>query len=196
MANRTGLIKRKTTETSIELFLDLDGKGDSEVETGIPFLNHMLTLFAKHGLFDMRIEAKGDLDIDGHHTVEDLGICLGQAIKECLGDKSGIERYGFSILPMDETLILVSLDISGRPYLVYEVDLPVEIIGSYDTGLTVEFLHAMVNGLGLTLHVNLLTGKNAHHIIEAIFKALSKALSQATRVDSRIKGIPSTKGAL
>ncbi|MBI4743720.1 MAG: imidazoleglycerol-phosphate dehydratase HisB [Actinobacteria bacterium] len=194
--DRTGSVKRKTTETSIEFFLNLDGKGDSEVETGIPFLNHMLILFAKHGLFDMRIEAKGDLDIDGHHTVEDLGICLGQAIKECLGDKSGIERYGFSILPMDETLVLVSLDISGRPYLVYEVDLPVEIIGSYDTSLTVEFLQAVVNTLGLTLHVRLLSGKNTHHIIEAVFKALAKALSQAVGINPRISGIPSTKGML
>jgi imidazoleglycerol-phosphate dehydratase len=197
MSNRISVINRKTTETSIKLSLDLDGKGTSEINTGIPFFDHMLILFAKHGLFDLKVEAAGDLEVDGHHTVEDIGICLGQAIKESLGDKRGIKRYGLAFVPMDEALAMVSLDISGRAYLVYDVDLEGETIGGFDTDLMVELLQAVVNNAGLTLHVKLMAGRNAHHIVEAIFKALAKALDMGTSIDSRIgEDIPSTKGQL
>ena len=176
--------------------LELDGAGKAEVATGIPFLDHMLELFAKHGLFDLKLLAEGDLEIDGHHTVEDIGICLGQAIDRALADKAGLRRYGSAILPMDEALVLVALDISGRSHLVYEIELPVEIIGSYDTSLTVEFLQALANNAALTLHVKMLRGGNAHHVIEAVFKGLGRALDQATGIDPRVAGVPSTKGKL
>ncbi len=196
MAGRTSRVERKTRETDIELILNLDGKGEAEINTGLPFFDHMLLLFAQHGLFDLKVKAKGDLDVDGHHTVEDIGICLGQAAKEALGDKQGINRYGFSILPMDEALICVSLDISGRPYLVYDVNVPPEMIGSFDTNLAVEFLQALVNHSGATLHIRLMSGRNAHHIIEALFKGLAKAFDMATQIDERVKGVPSSKGKL
>jgi len=196
MAGRRSTVKRKTGETDIELVLNLDGRGNSQIDTAVPFFDHMLVLLAQHALFDLEIRAKGDLNVDSHHTVEDVGICLGQAIKESLGDKRGIKRYGFSILPMDEALACVSLDISGRPYLVYDVDVPAETIGNFDTGLVVEFLRALVNQSGITLHVRLLSGRNAHHVLEAIFKGLAKALDVATTIDPRVEGVPSSKGEL
>lgn len=196
MAGRRSTVKRKTGETDIELVLNLDGRGNSQIDTAVPFFDHMLVLLAQHALFDLEIRAKGDLNVDSHHTVEDVGICLGQAIKESLGDKQGIKRYGFSILPMDEALACISLDISGRPYLVYDVDVPAETIGNFDTGLVVEFLRALLNQSGITLHVRLLSGRNAHHVLEAIFKGLAKALDMATTIDPRVEGVPSSKGEL
>lgn len=194
--SRNAQIERKTKETQIILALKLDGTGQADVSTGIPFLDHMLELFAKHGLFDLKLSAKGDLEVDSHHTVEDIGICLGDAINQALGNKSSIRRYGDSLLPMDEALVLVAVDISGRAYLVYEVDLPMETIGTYDTSLTVEFLQALVNRASLTLHVKMFRGGNAHHVIEAVFKGLGRALDQATSLDPRVAGVPSTKGEL
>lgn len=196
MADRASTVKRKTEETNIELTLNLDGSGRSEIETTVPFLDHMMVLLAQHGLFDLKIKATGDLKVDSHHTVEDVGICLGQAIKESLGEKLGIRRYGFSILPMDEALACVSLDISGRPYLVYDVDVPAETIGNFDTSLVIEFLRALVNNSGITLHVRMLSGRNAHHVLEVVFKGLAKALDMATSIDPRVEGVPSSKGEL
>lgn len=196
MPGRTSVINRQTVETKIELSFNIDGQGKGEVDTKIPFFDHMLSLFSRHGLFDLKVEARGDLGVDSHHTVEDVGICLGQAIKESLGDKKGIARYGYSLLPMDETLVAVAVDISGRPYLAYDIDLPIETIGNFDTSLVPEFLQAVANNAGLTLHVRLLTGRNPHHIIEAVFKGLGKALDMATTIDPRISDIPSTKGKL
>lgn len=196
MNQRKVQISRKTTETEIELSLNLDGEGKSEIEINIPFLQHMLALFAKHGLFDMSLKAKGDLKVDAHHTVEDTGICLGQALKKALGEKIGISRFGYSLTPMDEALTLIALDISSRPLLSYQVDLNQEIIGDFDINLTVEFFRSFVNEAGITLHIIKLAGENSHHIIESIFKGLGKALDMATIIDSRIKGIPSTKGEL
>ncbi len=195
--DRRAEIVRETKETRIRVELNLDGQGNVEVATGIPFFDHMLSMVGKHGLIDLDIAAEGDLEVDGHHTVEDVGICLGQALKDALGDRKGIRRYGSSLMPMDETLVLVALDISGRPYLVYDVDLPVEIIGTYDTALTVEFLQAFITSAGITLHVKMLAGKNAHHMVEAIFKGLAKALLEAVDINPRIADvIPSTKGML
>jgi imidazoleglycerol-phosphate dehydratase len=197
MQERKARISRETKETQIVIELNLDGQGITDIDTGIPFFDHMLSMVGRHGLIDLAIKATGDLEIDGHHTVEDVGICLGQAIKEALGDKKGIRRYGSCIMPMDETLMLVALDISGRPYLVNDVDLPVEIIGTYDTALTNEFLQAFATTAGITLHVKQLAGKNAHHIVEASFKGLARALGEAVEINPRIAGIvPSTKGML
>lgn len=193
---RRATVKRDTKETNIELKLDLDGAGVSDVSTGIPFFDHMLTLFARHGLFDLTVKASGDIGVDAHHTVEDVGICLGQAFSEALVDKTGIVRYGHALLPMDESLALVALDISGRSYLTYDVDVPMEVVGTFDTPLVKEFLQAFANNLGLTLHVRLFTGKNTHHIIEAVFKGLGQALDAATTLDPRVKDIPSSKGQL
>lgn len=194
---RQAEIKRETGETSIIVKFNADGSGISAVNTGIGFFDHMLTLLTKHGFLNLAIECKGDLAVDGHHTVEDVGISLGQAIKEALGDKAGIVRYGTSFVPMDETLVLVSLDISGRPYLVYDVDAVLTpLIGSYDSELTEEFLRALCVHAGITLHVKLMHGKNSHHIVEAIFKALGRALGDAVRKDPRIQGVMSTKGML
>lgn len=195
--DRKSVVSRQTLETQIQLEINLDGQGTVEVDTGIPFFDHMLSMVGKHGLIDLKIVAKGDLEIDGHHTVEDVGISLGQAFKEALGDKKGIKRYGYSIMPMDEALALVTLDISGRPYLVYDVDLPVEMIGTYDSVLTVEFLQAFVTNAGITMHVKMFAGRNAHHMVEAIFKGLAKALMEAVEINPRAAGaIPSTKGML
>ncbi|MHB8841087.1 MAG: imidazoleglycerol-phosphate dehydratase HisB [Candidatus Aquicultor sp.] len=195
--DRRAEIVRETKETRIRVELNLDGQGNVEVATGIPFFDHMLSMVGKHGLIDLDIAAEGDLEIDGHHTVEDVGICLGQALKDALGDRKGIRRYGSSLMPMDETLALVAMDISGRPYLVYDVDLPVELIGTYDTALTVEFLQAFTTNAGITLHVKMMAGKNAHHMVEAIFKGLAKALLEAVDINPRIADvIPSTKGML
>lgn len=193
---RTSVTERKTGETNIAIELNLDGQGQSQIATGIGFFDHMLILWARHGLFDLKVKADGDLEVDGHHTVEDTGIVLGAAIKEALGDKSGIKRYGTAFVPMDEALAMVSLDISGRPYLVFEAELPGGSIGGFDTELVEEFLRALAVQAGLTLHVRVLYGKNAHHMVEAIFKALGRALSEACLKDERIVGVMSTKGVL
>jgi len=194
---RKATIKRKTKETDISLDLNLDGKGRYSINTSIPFLDHMLSLMCKHGLFDMRIKAKGDIDIDYHHTVEDIGIVLGKALKQTLGDMKGISRYGQSSVPMDEALATVSLDISGRPYLVYRVELPKKArIKNFDPDLVEDFLQAFVSNSSITLHVNVSYGRNIHHIIEAIFKGLGRALRDAVSIDKKIIGILSTKGIL
>ena len=193
---RTAVLKRQTAETNITASLDIDGTGQSEIATGIGFFDHMLILFAKHGLFNLTLTAEGDLHIDGHHTVEDAGIVLGQALVQALGDKSGIKRYGTAFVPMDEALVMVSLDISGRPFLAFDVDIPTERIGNFDSELTEEFLRALTVHAGLTLHVHLMAGKNAHHIVEGVFKALGRALDEATKKDERIVGVMSTKGML
>ncbi|HCE43115.1 MAG TPA: imidazoleglycerol-phosphate dehydratase HisB [Lentisphaeria bacterium] len=193
---RTAKIVRKTKETSITVEINLDGSGKSTVSTGIPFLNHMLELFAKHGLFDLDISAKGDLHIDCHHTIEDLGIVLGDAIAKATGDKTGIRRYGWCILPMDEALAMVSLDLSGRPYLVYDLVPPAARVKDIDTRLFHEFFQALSVKGGMNLHINLMKGEEAHHVFEAVFKAFAKALDQAVSYDSRITGVLSTKGML
>lgn len=193
---RSAEIVRKTAETNISLSINIDGTGQSQISTGIGFFDHMLTLLAKHGLFDLKVDAKGDIFVDGHHTVEDTGIVLGQALAQALKDKGGIKRYGTAFVPMDEALAMVSLDISGRPFLVFEGDFSVQQIGTYDSQLTEEFLRAFAVHGGITLHVRLLSGKNAHHMVEAIFKGLGRALDEATCVDQRIVGVMSTKGML
>ena len=196
MTARTARVARKTTETDVTVALDLDG-GPIEIITGVPFFDHMLDQVGRHGHLGLTIEARGDLDIDAHHTVEDTGIALGQALSEALGDKAGIRRYGHALVPMEEALAQVALDISGRSLLVYEAEVPAESIGQFDVGLTQEFLQAMVRTGGLTLHVRLLAGRDPHHCIEAIFKALARALSDAVSIDPRAGGsIPSTKGTL
>lgn len=196
MRERTSKITRKTNETDISLEIAVDGAGNAQIDTGIGFFDHMLNSFARHGLFDLDLIAKGDLFVDSHHTVEDVGIVLGQAIKEALGDKKGIKRYGYFILPMDEALVLCSLDLSGRPYLVYDVTLTSEKVGYMDTELVKEFFYAVSYAAGMNLHIKMLAGSNNHHIIEAVFKAFAKALDEATQLDERIKGVLSTKGAL
>ena len=190
-------IERKTKETNISIQLNLDGTGKYSIKTSIPFLDHMLSLMCKHGLFDLTIKAKGDIDIDNHHTVEDVGIVLGKAVKQALGDMKGISRYGQASVPMDEALASVCLDISGRPYLVYKADFPKKSkLKDFDPDLIEDFLQAFVSNSGVTLHVGVLYGRNTHHIIEAVFKALGRALRQAAGIDPRAKGIPSTKGKL
>lgn len=194
---RKSEIKRKTAETEISLSLNLDGSGKSHVDTGCGFLNHMLTLFARHGRFDLDVVCKGDTEVDDHHTVEDIGICLGMAFAEALGNGAGITRYGHMILPMDETLILCAVDISGRNHLEYGLEIPTEKVGTFDTELTEEFLIAFVRKANLTLHVKQLAGRNSHHIIEGTFKALARALKQAVAIEEKYRDeIPSTKGVL
>jgi imidazoleglycerol-phosphate dehydratase len=193
---RSATITRETRETQITITLDLDGDGKSAVATGVPFFDHMLDAFGRHGLFDLTVDAKGDLEIDAHHTVEDVGIVLGQAFAQALADKSGITRFGSSTLPMDEALVLAAVDISGRGALYYDVALPIEIIGTFDTTLAKEFLTALATNAGVTLHVRSIAGDNAHHIIEAAFKAVARALAAAVALDPRVTGVPSTKGAL
>ncbi len=193
---RTATMKRQTAETNISMTLNIDGNGKSEIATGIGFFDHMLLLLAKHGFMDLQLIAQGDLLVDGHHTVEDTGIVLGQALAKALGDKSGMKRYSTAFVPMDEALAMVSLDISGRPFLVFDVVIPSERIGDFDSELTEEFLRALSVHAGLTLHVRLLSGKNSHHIVEAIFKALGRALDEATSIDARIVGVMSSKGML
>lgn len=193
---RKASIERTTSETDISIKLNIDGTGESSIDTGVGFFDHMLTLFAKHGLFDLEINAKGDLQVDGHHTIEDVGICLGKAFEKALGDKEGIVRYGFFVLPMNEALATVSLDISGRPYLAYNIDLSASHIGGFDTDLAHEFFQAFVTNSGTTIHVRLQAGTNPHHIIEAVFKGFGKAMDQATTLDPRITGVQSTKGVL
>lgn len=193
---RTASIDRKTSETAIQLSVDLDGQGVAKIDTGVGFLDHMLTLFAKHAAVDLTVAAKGDLHIDAHHTVEDVGICLGQAIREALGDKAGIRRYGHFTLPMDETLVTVALDLSGRHYLVFEADFPATKIGEFDSELVEEFWRAASGNLLANFHVVLHHGRNSHHIAEAIFKAAGRSLRMAAEQDPRMTGVPSTKGSL
>ncbi|GAA0501363.1 imidazoleglycerol-phosphate dehydratase HisB [Salinibacillus aidingensis] len=193
---RKASLSRQTAETDIKLALNIDGKGTSQIDTGIGFFNHMLILFSSHGFFDLEIDCQGDLQVDFHHSVEDVGIVLGQAFKEAIGDKKGITRYATEHSPMDEALSMLSLDISGRPYLHFNADIPVEKVGQFDTELVEEFFRAFVNHAGVTLHINLLYGKNAHHIIESIFKGFGRVLDQATAVQDRIQGVRSTKGML
>ncbi|MFO7785247.1 MAG: imidazoleglycerol-phosphate dehydratase HisB [Thermodesulfobacteriota bacterium] len=194
---RTAKIERKTRETEIRLTLNLDGKGISTIDTGVPFMDHMLQLMSAHGFLDLDIHARGDTEIDDHHTVEDMGICLGAALGRALGDKAGIRRYGSSIVPMDEALARVVLDISNRPFLSYRVDVKAQATGSFDIGLVREFFRAVVTHSGMTAHVDLFHGEDAHHSIEAVFKAFGRALDQATRADDRLGGTTlSTKGTL
>lgn len=193
---RTGKITRKTTETDIAIEITLDGSGKVAIDTTIPFLDHMLDLFARHGLFDLSVKGRGDTAIDDHHLVEDLGICLGQAVKKALGNKEGIDRYGSATLPMDECLCNVVMDLSGRPYLVYHVNFGEKRIGDFDPALLREFFKSFSDHSGITLHINLIYGKNGHHIAEAVFKALARALRKASSRHERISGIMSTKGTL
>ncbi|RMH37068.1 MAG: imidazoleglycerol-phosphate dehydratase HisB [Nitrospirae bacterium] len=193
---RRAAVSRTTTETSVQMEWRVDGTGHYQVRTTIPFLDHMLIVFAKHGLFDLTLEAKGDTEIDDHHTIEDVGIVLGEAVAAALGDKAGIARFGWATIPLDETLAQVAVDLSGRPYLVYNVPLPSRYIKTFDLGLFEDFFQAWVNHGGFNLHINLLYGRNPHHIMEAIFKAFAKALDQATRHDQRVSGVLSTKGSL
>jgi imidazoleglycerol-phosphate dehydratase len=195
-AVRRAKIKRKTTETDIEVNLAVEGKGDFDIDTGIGFLDHMLSLMTRHGLFDISIKAKGDLEVDFHHTVEDVGLCLGKAFEKALGEKEKIVRYGSARVPMNEALAQVDADISSRPFLVVNADLPKTKVGRFDAELMREFLQAFANAARLTLHVNLVYGDNIHHCIEAIFKALGRALAQGARLNEQIEGVMSTKGKL
>ena len=196
MEKRSATITRNTRETKIVVTLDIDGAGESKINTGIPFMDHMLTLFALHGFFDLEIGADGDIEVDYHHTMEDLGLALGMAFDQALGDRAGIRRYGNFMLPMDETLVLIALDISGRPGLYYDVTPPAPQVKDIDVRLFHEFLQAFCSKLGLNLHVKMLAAAEAHHLFEAIFKGLAKALDMATTRDLRVKGVLSTKGAL
>jgi imidazoleglycerol-phosphate dehydratase len=195
--SRSATLERKTSETEIRLTLNLDGSGVSKISTGIAFFDHMLTLFSKHGLMDLELTAKGDIEVDYHHTVEDTGILLGQAIAKALGDKAGIRRYGFFYVPMDEALVRSVVDLSGRPFLAYNAPADVPAIGSaFSFQLVEEFLRAISVNAGMNLHVDVLAGRDAHHMAEGIFKSLARALDEATRIDPRVQGIPSTKGVL
>jgi len=193
---RIATIDRTTKETTINLTLNLDGRGEHQVESGVPFFDHMLTQIARHGFFDLQINARGDLEVDAHHTVEDLGICLGEAFKKALGDKVGVRRYGRGTMPMHEALAAVVLDFSGRPFLVYNVPLPKAQVGSFDLELVEEFFTAFCNHAGANVHVNLAYGDNLHHIVEAVFKAFARALDEATQLDPRVEGVLSSKGTL
>jgi imidazoleglycerol-phosphate dehydratase len=193
---RTAALARKTNETDIKLSFTVDGSGQAEIETDVPFFNHMLDLFTKHGLFDLKVDAKGDVEIDDHHTVEDIGICLGQALREALGDKRGIKRYANVFVPMDEALAQVAIDISNRPHLEYRAQYPSAQVGSFTTELVHEFLWKFALEARITLHVIVHYGQNTHHMVEAVFKALGRALDEATSIDPRVKGVPSTKGVL
>jgi imidazoleglycerol-phosphate dehydratase len=195
-SGRIAEYNRKTKETDIKVKINLDGAGKSSVDTGIPFMDHMLELFSKHGFFDLTVKAKGDIEVDYHHTMEDLGLALGEAIAKALGDKTGIRRYGSCILPMDEALAQVALDLSGRPYLVYDVIPPAAMIKDMDSALFHEFFQALAVKSGMNLHIQLQKGEEVHHVFEAIFKALAKALDQAVKIDLRVKGVLSTKGSL
>ena len=193
---RESKITRKTKETDIACTLNLDGKGKADISTGIGFFDHMLDAFTRHGLFDLDFKVKGDLEVDAHHTVEDSGIVLGKAIKEAVGDKAGIKRYGSIILPMDETLIMCAVDLCGRPYLVYDLTFDTEMVGEFPTEMAREFFYAVAYSAEMNLHVRQISGSNSHHIIEAAFKAFSVALDGAVTIDPRIEGINSTKGTL
>ena len=194
---RTATVRRQTAETDIVLTLAVDGRGRSEIATGVPFFDHMLTLFAKHGLFDLEVKAKGDVEVDYHHTVEDVGLVLGQAFKEALGDKVGIKRYGFFLLPMDESLARIAVDVGGRPHLVYEANAPTMFVRDFNIILVKEFCRAFSNALGANLHVQLVYGEEPHHVAEAIFKCLARALDMATQIEPRAADqLPSTKGKI
>lgn len=193
---RSASVERKTKETEINVQLVLDGRGEYEIQTGVAFFDHMLESFARHGAFDLRIAAKGDLEVDTHHTVEDVGITLGQAFREALGSATGIRRYGSIALPMAESKVEVALDVSNRPYLVYHVDLNNTRVGSFDASLTEDFLYGFSQHAGVDLHVELRYGKNPHHVVEAIFKGVARALRAAVEPDSRLRGLPTVKGAL
>lgn len=196
MEKRVAEIRRHTTETDIQMELCLDGTGAYQIETGCGFFDHMLEGFARHGLFDLKVRTDGDMEVDSHHTVEDTGIVLGQAIKEALGNKTGIRRYGNMILPMDEALVLCAVDLGGRPYFSFPYTFQQERVGSFDTEMVREFFYAISYSCGMNLHINVLNGSNTHHIIEAIFKAFAKALDEAVSIDPRITGVLSTKGCL
>ncbi len=196
MEGRSTKISRTTKETDINMDFSLDGKGSSQIETGIGFLNHMLDSFVRHGFFDMKLTVKGDLYVDSHHTVEDTGIVLGQAIKKALGDKKGIRRYGSSLLPMDEALVCCAIDLSGRHYLVYDLKFSADKLGYMDTELIKEFFYAVSYSAGMNLHIKMMSGDNNHHIAEAAFKAFAKALDEACGIDTRIKDVLSTKGII
>lgn len=193
---RIAEISRETKETQIRLSVAIDGSGSIDAKTGIGFFDHMLTHIAKHGLFDLAVDAKGDLEIDAHHTVEDVGICLGKAFAQALGDMKGITRFGHAVIPMDEALAEVAIDFSGRPFLVFEADLPRGMVGEFDSELTEEFFRAFAVNSRTTLHIVLRHGSNTHHCIEGIFKAFARALDRATQLDPRVTGVPSTKGML
>jgi imidazoleglycerol-phosphate dehydratase len=193
---RTAKIERKTKETEILVTVNLDGSGQAKIETGMPFFNHMLDSFTRHGLFDITVHAKGDIEVDYHHTVEDVGLALGQAFKEALGDKQGIRRFGEASCPLDETLASIVVDLSGRPYLYYNVKIRPGRVGDFDTDLPHEFYAAFANQLGMNLHIDVPRGENPHHIIEACFKAFARAMDMATQFDPRVQGVPSTKGSL
>ncbi len=193
---RMANITRDTKETQISLELNIDGEGDASIDTGIGFFNHMLEAFTKHGLFDMNCKCDGDIEVDGHHTVEDTGIVLGQAIKQALGDKKGIKRFGDFVLPMDDALVLCALDVSNRPFLGFDYKFEAQKIGELDTELIREFFWAVSYSAGMNIHIKVLAGQNAHHIAEAMFKAFAKALDEATTIDERINGAQSTKGTL
>ncbi len=194
--SRTATIRRETAETKIDLTLDLDGRGTADVATGVGFFDHMLTHLARHGLFDLRVRCDGDLHVDAHHTVEDVGICVGKALVHALGDKAGIRRYGDATVPMDETLVTAAVDLSGRPFLVWKADVPTELLGTFSSQLSEEFWRAVSSVGAFNLHVILHHGKNTHHVVEATFKAVARALRQAVEPDPRGTGVPSTKGVL
>ncbi|HVN86842.1 MAG TPA: imidazoleglycerol-phosphate dehydratase HisB [Candidatus Binatia bacterium] len=195
-AGRHARITRTTKETDITVALNVDGKGRYDIETGVPFLNHMLEIFSRHGFFDLTVRATGDLDVDLHHTVEDVGLALGEALRSALGDKAGIRRFGNASCPLDEALVTVVVDLSGRPYLAYNLKIKQARVGNFDTELVHDFLLALTNQVGMNLHLNMTQGRNPHHIIEAGFKALARALDQATQLDQRVSGVLSTKGTL
>jgi imidazoleglycerol-phosphate dehydratase len=193
---RSARVERATKESSVLVELDLDGTGMTEVDTGVPFFDHMLSQLGKHSLLNLTVRTKGDLDVDAHHTVEDTSLAVGQAIREALGDKAGVRRFGYAVVPLDETRVLASLDLSGRPYLVHSEPELVELIGSYDTTLTRHIWESIVAEARITLHVDVQTGRNAHHVVEAQFKAVARALRDAVAIDPRVAGVPSTKGTL
>jgi imidazoleglycerol-phosphate dehydratase len=193
---RSARIERTTNETSVVVEIDLDGTGLTAVSTGVPFFDHMLDALGRHSLIDLAVDARGDLAVDAHHTVEDTGICLGQALASALGDRSGIRRFGSAAVPLDEALVLAAVDISGRGSLIYEVEVPIELIGTFDTTLAREFVTALATNAGITVHLHEVSGENAHHIVEAAFKALARALREAVELDPRVTGVPSTKGVL
>lgn len=193
---RNSYIERATYETDIKMEFCIDGTGQAKVDTGIGFLDHMLILFAKHGLFDIDVKIKGDTYIDSHHTIEDAGIVLGQCIAKAVGDKKGINRYGHIMLPMDETLVLCALDLSGRAYLAFDAIFTTDKVGGYDTEMVEEFFRAVCMGAGINMHLKVMAGKNNHHIIEALYKAFARALDMASKIDDRVQGVPSTKGML
>ncbi len=197
MAERQADRTRKTRETEVRLHLELDGTGQGEISTGVGFFDHMLSHIAKHGFLNLEVQAAGDVHVDAHHLVEDTGIVLGQAIAEAVGDRAGLRRYGYALAPMDEALVLVALDLSGRPLLEYRLDLPVAKVGDFDTELAREFFQAVANHAGMTLHIRQLTGRNTHHLLESTFKSFGRALDEATTIDPRLGGgVPSTKGVL